>query len=65
MQDAVFFEMFAICVINFIIVTLAGMLSKKNGKGKKPLSVKALSVFIVLFFNPASYNCYGKNETQY
>ncbi|MCI9146037.1 MAG: DUF4173 domain-containing protein [Eubacterium sp.] len=44
-----FFEMFAICVINFIIVTLAGMLSKKNGKGKIPLSVKALSVFIVLF----------------
>ena len=38
-----FFEMFAICVINFIIVTLAGMLSKKNGKGKKPLPVKALS----------------------
>lgn len=44
-----FFEMFAICVINFIIVTLAGILSKKNEKGRMPLSVKALSVFIVLF----------------
>lgn len=44
-----FFEMFAICVINFIIITLAGILSKKNEKGRIPLSVKALSVFIILF----------------
>ena len=44
-----FFEMFAICVINFVIVTLAGILSKKNEKGKTPISVKALSLFIVLF----------------
>lgn len=44
-----FFEMFAICVINFVIITLAGILSKKNEKGRIPMSVKALSVFIVLF----------------
>ena len=44
-----FFEMFAICVINFVIITLAGILSKKNEKGRIPMSVKALSVFIILF----------------
>lgn len=44
-----FFEMFAICVINFVLITLAGMLSKRNEKGKISGWVKGLSVFIILF----------------
>lgn len=44
-----FFEMFAICVINFIIIALVGVLSKKDDKGRIPLLVKALSAFIILF----------------
>ncbi len=44
-----FFEMFAICVINIVIITLAGMLSKRNEKGKIAGSIKGLSVFIILF----------------
>ena len=44
-----FFEMFAICVINFIIINLATALTKRNGKGKTPIAVKLLSLFVVAF----------------
>ncbi len=44
-----FFEMFAICVINFIIITLASALTKRNGRGRTPIAVKLLSLFIVAF----------------
>lgn len=44
-----FFEMFAICVINMIIIALSNMLTKRNARGRIPLSVKALSVFILSF----------------
>jgi hypothetical protein len=43
-----FFEMFAICVINMIIIALANMLTKRV-KGKIPVAVKAISTFIMLF----------------
>lgn len=43
-----FFEMFAICVINMIIIALSNILTKKV-KGKIPASVKALSAFILCF----------------
>lgn len=44
-----FFEMFAVCVINFIIVTLATVLTKRDENSKIPLAVKMLSAFVVLF----------------
>lgn len=43
-----FFEMFAICVINMVIITLCCILTKKN-KGKINMPVKLLSLFILLF----------------
>lgn len=43
-----FFEMFAICVINMIIITLCCLLTKKH-KGKIQLPIKLLSLFILLF----------------
>lgn len=44
-----FFEMFAVCVINFIIVTLATVLTKRDKNYKVPLTVKILSAFVILF----------------
>lgn len=44
-----FFEMFAVCVINFIIVTLATVLTKRDQNYKVPLAVKILSAFVILF----------------
>lgn len=44
-----FFEMFAICVINFIIISLASVLTKRDSKCRVPLAVKILSAFIVSF----------------
>lgn len=41
-----FFEMFAVCVINIIIVTLVNMLLKKP---KKRVTLKLLSLFVSLF----------------
>lgn len=43
-----FFEMFAICVINTVIIALANILTKRKA-GKIPAAVKALSVFILAF----------------
>lgn len=43
-----FFEMFAICVINMILIALANALTKR-AKGKVPVAVKALSAFILAF----------------
>lgn len=43
-----FFEMFAIAVINMIIITLCCLFTKRN-KGKIPLCVKLFSCFILLF----------------
>ena len=43
-----FFEMFAICVINMIIIALANILTKRV-KGKIPIAVKAISAFILTF----------------
>ena len=43
-----FFEMFAICVINMVIIALANILTKRV-KGKIPIAVKAISAFILLF----------------
>ncbi len=43
-----FFEMFAICVINMVIIALANILTKRV-KGKIPVAVKAVSTFILLF----------------
>lgn len=44
-----FFEMFAICVINLIIISLVTMLSKKKDSKKSNLPIKILSCFISLF----------------
>lgn len=43
-----FFEMFAICVINMVIIAFANILTKRV-KGKIPIAVKAISAFILLF----------------
>lgn len=43
-----FFEMFAICVINMIIIALANILTKRV-RGKIPTPVKILSSFILIF----------------
>lgn len=43
-----FFEMFAICVINMVIIAAANILTKRV-RGKIPVSIKALSTFILLF----------------
>jgi len=43
-----FFEMFAICVINMVMITLCCILTKKN-KGRINMPVKLLSLFILLF----------------
>lgn len=43
-----FFEMFAICVINMVIITAANILTKRV-RGKIPVSIKAFSTFILLF----------------
>ncbi len=44
-----FFEMFAICVINMLIIALSNILSKRNAKGKIHTGIKAFSVFILCF----------------
>lgn len=44
-----FFEMFAVCVINFIIVTLATVLTKRDKNYKISLPIKILSAFVILF----------------
>jgi hypothetical protein len=43
-----FFEMFAICVINMIIIAVVNIITKRVN-GKIPVPVKALSSFIMLF----------------
>lgn len=43
-----FYEMFAICAINVIIISVIGMLTKREN-GKTSASVKCLSLFISLF----------------
>ena len=43
-----FFEMFAICVINMMLIALANALTKRV-KGKVPVAVKGLSAFILAF----------------
>ncbi|MCH5315655.1 MAG: DUF4173 domain-containing protein [Eubacterium sp.] len=42
-----FFEMFAICAINMIIITLVCIFTKRTGK--TPVAIKAISSFIMLF----------------
>lgn len=44
-----FFEMFAVCVINFIIVTLATVLTKRDKNYKIALPIKLLSAFVIFF----------------
>lgn len=44
-----FYEMFAVCVINVVIVSVISLLVKKNEKGKNPIPVKILSLFVSLF----------------
>lgn len=44
-----FFEMFAICCINVALVSLVLMFCKRNDRGRVPLSIKLLSLFISVF----------------
>lgn len=44
-----FFEMFAICVINILIISIATILAKRNDNKKLSPAIKALSCFISLF----------------
>lgn len=44
-----FFEMFFICAVNFAVLFLAGVLTKRHKKGKLHPAVRALSLFILLF----------------
>ena len=44
-----FYEMFAVCVINIVIISIITAFVKKNSKGKVPLAVKLLSLFVSLF----------------
>ena len=44
-----FFEMFVICVINLIIISLANLCTKKLENNKISGAIKALSTFILLF----------------
>ena len=44
-----FFEMFTICVINVLIVSVVSAFSKRNARGKTSAGIKALSLFISLF----------------
>lgn len=44
-----FFEMFAICVINIIIISVVNILIKRHKGAKSLATVKFLSVFIMLF----------------
>ena len=44
-----FFEMFAICAINIVMISVVSAFSKQNAKGKTALSIKLLSLFISLF----------------
>lgn len=44
-----FFEMFAICVINVLIISAVSAFSKKNIKGKTSVAIKLFSCFISLF----------------
>ena len=43
-----FFEMFAVCVINVLVISVSSYITKKKGN-KLPASVKGLSCFISLF----------------
>lgn len=43
-----FFEMFAICAINMVIITLVTIFTKRTGK-RKSIAVKSISSFIMLF----------------
>lgn len=43
-----FYEMFVICVINMVIISLSNMLTQRV-KGKVPVSVKSISTFILAF----------------
>ncbi|MDE6470352.1 MAG: DUF4173 domain-containing protein [Eubacterium sp.] len=44
-----FFEMFAICVINILIISIVTILAKRNDSKRLSLVIKALSCFISLF----------------
>lgn len=44
-----FFEMFAICVINILLLLAANLFTKRNGGNKQSAAIKALATFISLF----------------
>ena len=44
-----FYEMFAVCAINVVLISVINLLVKKNESGKSPVPVKLMSLFISLF----------------
>ena len=44
-----FYEMFAVCMINILLISVINAFSKRLSNGKTPLTIKLLSAFVSLF----------------